>query len=144
MQVADKTPLKLEQAKGAVCAFVGARRRLPVMSVCAEPTSAPNSPSSDQSGRAPSGNWNQARRTRGWMGKKGVEMRWGRKDGAQRKGGREKSESGERWHMEQHKTERGELRSEWKQTKGGGNVGLQDEREGEATASSPSLLFRPP
>lgn len=39
-----------------------------------------------------------------------------------------------------------ELRSEWKQTKGGGNVGLQDEREGEAAAaaSSPVPPLPPP
>lgn len=39
---------------------------------------------------------------------------------------------------------RRELRGEWKQTKGGGNVGLQDEREGEATSSSPVPPLLPP
>ena len=77
------------------------------------------------------------------MGKKGVGMRWGRRDGAQRKGGREESGGRERRRMERHKT-KGELRSEWKQTKGGGNVGLQDERDGEATSSSPVPPLPPP
>lgn len=111
----------------------------------------PYSLSSDRSSKPPIqalGNWNEARRKRGWMGKKGNDAMGEKKDGAQRKGGQEKSgrrdRQTEQQHMERHKTERTDERMEPNERRR--SVGLRDEREGEATSSSPSppLVPLPP
>lgn len=100
MQVANKTQLKLEQEKGPVClfkcAFVFVHVYVCVCDVllCRAYFSSPYSLSSDRSSKAPVqalGIWNEARRKRGWMGKKGSDAMGEKKDGAQRKGGQEKS-----------------------------------------------------
>ncbi|KAG7234566.1 hypothetical protein INR49_004468 [Caranx melampygus] len=83
---------------------------------------------------------------RGWMGKKESDAVREKKDGAQRKGGQEKSggrdRQTEQQHMERHKTERTDERMEPNERRRG--VGLRDEREGEATSSSPSPQLVPP
>lgn len=77
------------------------------------------------------------------MGKKGSNAVWENKDGAQRKRRQEKGGSKERQseqqRMEQHKTERTDDRVEPNERRR--SIGLRDEREGEATSSSPSPLL---
>ena len=99
MQVANKTQLKLEQEKGpaSVCLFKCVFVFSSVcVCVCASDVllrrayfSSPYSLSSDRSSKPPVqalGNWNEARRKRGWMGKKekrcdGGEKGWSAKKG---------------------------------------------------------------
>lgn len=81
------------------------------------------------------------------MGKKESDAVREKKDGAQRKGGQEKSGGRdgqtEQQHMERHKTEkRTDERMEPNERRR--SVGLRDEREGEATSSSPSPRLVPP
>lgn len=141
MQVANKTQLELEREKGPrFRSFV----QVCVMFVYTEPTLARrNSPSSDRSSapgvQALGKNWNESgdEKRRGWMGKKGSDAMGERKDGAQRKGGREKSGGGDgERRMERHETERTDGRMELNERRR--SVGLKDEREGKATSPSPS------
>lgn len=156
MQVANKTQLKLEQEKGPAsvclfkCVFVFSS-----VCVCASDVlqrrayfSSPYSLSSDRSSKPPSKHLEtgtrRGEREDGWERKRNDAM-GEKKDGAQRKGGQEKSggrdRQTEQQHMERHKTERTDERMEPNERRR--SVGLRDEREGEATSSSPSPTSRP-